>query len=199
MKHWEEAALLTELLDRHAHRLMHDISGADWTLYLHIRPFLRVLTEEPILAALIREYVDEAGQASEQLVTYLKAIRRETATILSQNQESFANGQQQWGAATFEEVLASFGEDRCIDVEKCTAALQAISDWLSASVSSDELSRQFASSRQDCASWKVRGGHSKSPIQERLTRPWSGRAAISTTGRRRSTRLKMKPPESSIS
>jgi hypothetical protein len=74
MKHWEEAALLTDVLDRHAAHLTQGFSAADWTLYHHVERFLVLLGSEPILAELVQEYRAEADAALKPLADGLKDV-----------------------------------------------------------------------------------------------------------------------------
>lgn len=74
MKHWEEAALLTDVLDRHAAHLTQGFSTADWTLYHHVERFLVLLGSEPILAELVREYLAEVDAALNPLGDALKDV-----------------------------------------------------------------------------------------------------------------------------
>lgn len=59
MKDWEQAAILTDVLDRHMAHLTKHTGPADWTIHWSLPAFLRLLWSEPILAALIMEYVGE--------------------------------------------------------------------------------------------------------------------------------------------
>lgn len=57
MKRWEEAALLSELLDRHVQQLL---ETTDRTIHWALPAFLRLLSNEPVLASFILDYVGEA-------------------------------------------------------------------------------------------------------------------------------------------
>jgi hypothetical protein len=61
MKHWEEAGLLTDLLDRHLQRLAEATQPNDWTIFWALPPFLHLLKFEPVLAALVDDYMTEVG------------------------------------------------------------------------------------------------------------------------------------------
>lgn len=74
MKHWEDAALLTDVLDRHAAHLTQGFSTADWSLYHHVERFLVLLGSEPILGRLVREYLAEAKAAVNPLADALKDV-----------------------------------------------------------------------------------------------------------------------------
>jgi hypothetical protein len=70
LKNWEETGLLTDLLDRHVERLTRIHQSSDWTVFLHLAPFLELVRQEPVLAALVDDYVREfaAAQADAQRV-----------------------------------------------------------------------------------------------------------------------------------
>lgn len=85
MRHWEEAGVLTELLDRHVHRLT-TTGESDWTIYHALAPFLRFLDEEPILAAFVRDYLDELAVFYAKRDGRLKAIHARAAAILAEHE-----------------------------------------------------------------------------------------------------------------
>jgi hypothetical protein len=134
MKHWEEAGLLTEVLDRQVKRLVQEIPSSDWTLFWHIGPFLQLLEGEPVLSAFVREYLDEEAQISGGLEAELRRIRREIAALLTENEPTFrelAVKPDNQASEHFEEVVACLRSNGPIDLARCASALETIVRWFS--------------------------------------------------------------------
>src|SRR6185436_14393865 len=87
MKHWEEAGLLTELLDRHLQRLTEATLASDWTILWTLAPFLGFLRSEAVLVTLVDDYVD-------QVATVHVARDRDVARILKAARTLFRNHEQ---------------------------------------------------------------------------------------------------------
>lgn len=159
MKHWEEAALLTEVLDRHADRLLREIPSSDWTLFWHIEPFLRLLAEEPILSGFVREYVEEEVRISDELGAALVAVREVIAALLADNESTLRALTQkpdQEASDVLEEALRCLRSNGPIDLEKCTSALDTIVGWLPTDPESSSRPTELATLKEKLSGLQTR-------------------------------------------
>lgn len=76
MKQWEQAGMLTDLLDRHMQLLL---ATRDLTIYWHLPALLSLLHSEPALASLVSDYLDDLSRSTAEL----QANRHEVARALS--------------------------------------------------------------------------------------------------------------------
>lgn len=140
MKHWEEAALLTDVLDRHVARLLQEIPSSDWTLFWHIEPFLRLLAEEPVLSGFVQEYVNEEAELLAELSGKLDIVREAIAAQLTANEptlRALAEKSDPRDPQRVDEALACLCATGSIELAKCTSALESIVGFLSTNSGSD--------------------------------------------------------------
>src|SRR5258708_1806404 len=87
VKDWEQAGILTDVLDRHRERLL-AAQPSDWTLYWSLEPFLQLLASEPVLAALVGDYMEDAARRNDTFDRRFTALAERISNHLENHREA---------------------------------------------------------------------------------------------------------------
>lgn len=87
MKNWEEAGLLTDLLDRHVERIVHATATTDWSIYWMLPPLLQLIETEPALADIIGDYVEGVERIGREQARRCCGLAKHAADFLGKHGE----------------------------------------------------------------------------------------------------------------
>jgi hypothetical protein len=133
MRDWEQAAVLTEVLDRHI-ALLSETRADDWTIYLRLGPLLSLLGTEPLLSALVADYVGEARVVDEAFDNEFAQVGEEISKAL-RDEPGVLGGVRpflppdQWQRLDFEK-LHEKATDLSLLQERVRSALDLAKAWL---------------------------------------------------------------------